>query len=228
MFCARVFLFRLHESPRYLASQQKSEDALAALKKIAAFNARPMRLELRDVEIKATMDDYHSVKTDEDRSAEHADNCAGSPKGHASSAAAHPGIISSNSSAYIDFSTATEYGTPPLAEDNVPSGTNRSKSSAQSSFFHTPSEELGQAQAFHTANHPPKINSVRANADSGEVSDDDPFLDLDSHGRSRKMRLRKLLENGLAKLKLLFLPSWKRTTILMWMIWGLMSLAYGM
>jgi hypothetical protein len=227
MFGARFFLFRLHESPRYLASQQKSEAALAVLKNIAAYNAHPLRLELRDVELKTSMEGFRSVKTDEDDSFEsQAVTAVGSVKHPAPSNPAHPGISSSNSSAYIDFSTAREYGTPPLAQDTVPSNTSRTVPSAQGSFFHTPSEELGHAQAFpHLGD---TSNMISAKDDPDEIYDDEPHLDLEQEVSARKMDVRHFIENGSARLRLLFVPEWKRTTILMWLIWGLMSLAYGM
>lgn len=229
MFGARFFLFQLHESPRYLASQQKSEAALAALKNIAAYNAHPLRLELRDVELKTNMEGYRSVKTGEDDSLERkAGTVAGSLKHPAPLNSAHPGISSSNSSAYIDFSAAREYGTPPLAQDTVRSDTSGVAPSVQGSFFYTPSEELSHAQVFPLTSDTVNFSSAKDDPDTAGMFDDDPFLDLEQEGLPRKMGVRQVIENGLARLRLLFVPEWKRTTILMWLIWGLMSLAYGM
>lgn len=228
MFGARFFLFRLQESPRYLVAQQRSEAALAALKHIAAYNAHSFPLELLDVELKSSLDGYSGVKPDEDDSEEHrADTVAGHLKCPAPQPS-HPGITSSNSSAHIDFSQSREYGTPPLKEDTVRSSVSRIAPSVQGSLFHTPSEELSHAHAFPYSNDTTTFSEASQNLGLEQIRSDDHLLDVNQDLPISEMGLQRLLENGAARLRLLFVTQWKRTTILMWLIWGLMSLAYGM
>lgn len=228
MFAARFLLFRLHESPRFLVSKRKTDEALAVLKKIADFNDRPLALELRDVHGKDSMESNRTVKAAEARPLETETISASNPRDQANLGATHPGIISSNSSAYLDFTTAREYGTPPPLENGVRSATIRTTSTLQSHSFHTPSEELSQARAFPFASDPHRISSEEDDQAAGDTAIDSSTLDLEQDEQSRTMGLRQVLENGSARLRLLFVPKWKQTTILMWTIWGLMSLAYGM
>lgn len=228
MFGARFFLFRLHESPRYLAAQQKSEAALAALRNIAAYNAHSFPLELRDVEVKSSLDGYRAVKRDDEDEDNRSDAVSGSLKHPAPLIALHPGIISSNSSAYIDFSASREYGTPPPKQETIRSDASRVAPSLQSSFFHTPSEELSHAQAFPYGSDTSTITEAPQDMGIEEIPNRDHPLNLEQDLSVRRTDMRRLLENGSARLRLLFVPQWKRTTILMWLIWGLMSLAYGM
>lgn len=228
MFAARFLLFRLHESPRFLVSKRKQDEALAVLKKIAVFNDRPLALELRDVHGKDSIESYRSVKTAEAKPAEWETNLAGSPQVEGTLNAVHPGITSHNSSAYLDFTSAREYGTPPPLENGVRSGIIRTTSTLQGHTFHTPSEELSQARAFPFANDTHRNSSEEDEEATGDTTVDSTTLEIERDDPARTMGLRQLLDNGSARLNLLFVPKWKRITILMWTIWGLMSLAYGM
>lgn len=50
MFLARVFFFRLYESPRYLVHAGRPEDAVISLQKISEFNGDSLIINLADVE----------------------------------------------------------------------------------------------------------------------------------------------------------------------------------
>jgi hypothetical protein len=228
MFAARFLLFRLHESPRFLVSKRKPGEALAVLKKIADFNDRPLALELRDVHGKDSMESYRTVTAAEAKPTDPESVSAPSLTNQANLGTTHPGIISSNSSAYLDFASAREYGTPPPLENGVRTSTIRTTSTLQGHSFHTPSEELSQARAFPFASDIPRSSSDEDDQAAGDTTFNSSTLDLEQDEQSRAMGLRQVLENGSARLRLLFVPKWKQTTILMWTIWGLMSLAYGM
>jgi hypothetical protein len=228
MFAARFLLFRLHESPRFLVSKRKTDEALAVLKKIADFNDRPLALELRDVHGKASIESYRTVTVPEAKPSEPESISASSPTGQANLSATHPGIVSSNSSAYLDFASAREYGTPPPLENGVRSSTIRTTSTLHGHSFHTPSEELSQARAFPFASDTHRNSSEEDNQAADDTTFDSSTLDLEQDEQFRTMGLRQVLDNGSARLQLLFVPKWKQTTMLMWTIWGLMSLAYGM
>lgn len=49
MFVARIVFFRLHESPRFLVSAGRHEEALESLQLISRFNGNELTLELSDV-----------------------------------------------------------------------------------------------------------------------------------------------------------------------------------
>jgi hypothetical protein len=50
MFVCRVFLFRLHESPRYLVHAGRHEEAVYALQQITKINGLSIELGLTDVD----------------------------------------------------------------------------------------------------------------------------------------------------------------------------------
>jgi hypothetical protein len=58
MFLARMFLFRMHESPRYLVHTGRPQEALETLQLILQFNGSDLELDLRDV------DDTRTIKND--------------------------------------------------------------------------------------------------------------------------------------------------------------------
>lgn len=229
MFAARFLLFRLHESPRFLVSKRRTDEALAVLRKIAVFNDRPLTLELRDVHGKTSMDSSRTMETAEAKPAAREADLADPQANQYNSKAVHPGLASHNSSAYLDFSAAREYGTPPPPENGARSATVRTTSTLQAHSFHTPSEELSQARAFPFASNTHRTSSDENDPTAGDTSIESAIVDLDADDpASTPVGLRQLMDNGTARLQLLFVPKWKRITILMWTIWGLMSLAYGM
>lgn len=229
MFAARFLLFRLHESPRFLVSKRRTDEALAVLRKIAVFNDRPLTLELQDVHGKTSMDSSRTVRTAEAKPAVREADLADPQVNQYNSKTVHPGLASHNSSAYLDFSAAREYGTPPPPENGAPSATVRTTSTLQAHSFHTPSEELGQARAFPFASSTHRTSSDENDPTAGDTSIESAILNFDGDDpASTPVGLRQLVDNGTARLHLLFVAKWKRITILMWTIWGLTSLAYGM
>lgn len=237
MFVARFALFRLYEPARYLVSKQRSDEALVVLQNIAAFNNDALVLDMGDVENRTSLNETRFSKAEDGNASEYRTPLeTPTPTTYASRVTSRPGLHAVDSSSYIEYSTAREYGTPPPVLGSRKSSPPRTVRSTQGSVFHTPSEELSQARAFqfeHTAlqSNEPGVGSIADAEFSGRPSEEELTLDdintATENGR-RANRLRTLLDKALDKLQLLFLPEWKKTTVLMWLVWGLMSLAYGM
>ncbi len=105
--------------------------------------------------------------------------------------------------------------------------------------FHTPSEELAEVEAFDFRRKLPRHKSMpqvghgttipevdSPELTSGDEEDATELADAKSgaparHHHSRLMRAAWAWYDRMA---MLFVPRWRRTTILMWIIWGLMSL----
>ncbi|KAJ9122073.1 hypothetical protein QFC24_004300 [Naganishia onofrii] len=240
MFVARVALFRLHEPARYLVSKQRSDEALVVLQNIAAFNNDVILLDMEDVDHRSSLNETRFSKAEDGNASEYRTPLeTPTPTSYASRVASRPGLHAVDSSSYIEYSTAREYGTPPPIIGSMGSRKSsppRTVKSTQGSVFHTPSEELSQARAFqfeHAAvpQNATGVGSIAEAEFSGRPSEEELTLDdLDTvteNGR-RANGIRTLLDKTLDRLQLLFVPEWKKTTILMWLVWGLMSLAYGM
>lgn len=240
MFVARVALFRLHEPARYLVSKQRTDEALVVLQNIAAFNNDVIALDMEDVDHRSSLNETRFSKAEDGNASEYRTPLeTPTPTSYASRVASRPGLHTVDSSSYIEYSTAREYGTPPPIIGSIGSRKSsppRTVKSTQGSVFHTPSEELSQARAFQfehavVPQNATGISSIAEAEFSGRPSEEELTLDdLDTvteNGR-RANGIRTLLDKTLDRLQLLFVPEWKKTTILMWLVWGLMSLAYGM
>ncbi|KAJ9120695.1 hypothetical protein QFC22_002626 [Naganishia vaughanmartiniae] len=237
MFVARVALFRLYEPARYLVSKQRSTEALVVLQNIAAFNADAITLDMEDVGTRSSPTETRISKAEDGNASEYRTPLeVPTPTSYASRITSRPGLHTVDSSSYIEYSTAREYGTPPPFLGSRKSSPPHIVRSTQGSVFHTPSEELSQARAFqfeHAA-VPENESGIRPIAEaefSGRPSEEELTLDdidtVTENGR-RANGILTLLDKTLDRLQLLFVPEWKKTTILMWLVWGLMSLAYGM
>ncbi|KAJ9105448.1 hypothetical protein QFC21_001819 [Naganishia friedmannii] len=237
MFIARVALFRLYEPARYLVSKQRSDEALVVLQNIAAFNDDAIVLDMEDVDTRSSLSETRFSKGEDGNASEYRTPLeAPTPTSYASRVTSRPGLHAVDSSSYIEYSTARDDGTPPPMLGSRNSSPPHTVRSTQGSVFHTQSEELSQARAFqfgHAGLQQSEhgISSIAEAEFSGRPSEEELTLDeidtVRENGR-RANGIRTLLDRTLDRLQLLFVPEWKKTTILMWLIWGLMSLAYGM
>ncbi|RXK39614.1 membrane transporter [Tremella mesenterica] len=203
LICAlmRWFLFQLHESPRYLVSNGREADAVVALRAIATFNAHEIEIHAADVQLETAPCD-------------------------------EPKQSSPRSSSFTSISK------PPYDAVGVgpPSSVVREPVRMGSEFYTGPITDEQDINEFDQA-------FSHSHITQGEVEEEEEEESLigkdnkDNGLRSEKSRLdlktgRNLglgwMESWREQVGKLFVPQWRRTVILMWIIWGSMSFAYTM
>lgn len=194
MFAARFVLFRLHESPRFLVAKKREDEAVMVLRRIASFNANRFSIDSEDVE----RDDFD----DEEDSAMAPKSAISSARPSTDDAARrHPSPQRMDSVMPIPFAEQHQRYDG-SANDVVPSKAPRLSSKTSRIRF---------------ASDVPLLDGEDGEAKLAEDMDDLP------EAPSRSGWLHGLVA-WKQKIDALFTPKWRRTTTLMWMIWGLMSL----
>jgi hypothetical protein len=195
MFLSRIFLFRLYESPRYLVHVGRPIDAVCALREITNYNGVPLTLTLKDVQDTLV----HSPPTDLNPSCP--PTIRRSP-------------IPSPPSDYHATETLPE---APLAHGSYPYDTPRSE----------PTELLLGDSTSEDKDAPPPSPRPRPGATSfhGRRRSSSYLSVYDKESRWSKLPqwLSKPTLAWWEKVEALLTPEWRRTTLLMWACWGLMS-----
>lgn len=207
MFVARIFLFRLFESPRYLVHAGRSEDAVHALQQITKINGLTMSVSLEDV----------------------ADDHPAEPAPTINHYTGEESVTEPHARTRLAVSTALTPG------DGSPSS--RSSSTYSSTALDDPSlASNGIVYSYDTPReeHPPPLYPED---EGGAPSSPRPSLKRSvstSRGKSTwptyflPRVVSKPLETWLDKASELMAPEWRRTTILMWCSWMLMSLGMSL
>ncbi|KDQ20952.1 hypothetical protein BOTBODRAFT_62009 [Botryobasidium botryosum FD-172 SS1] len=214
MFVARIFFFRIHESPRYLVHAGRSAEAVHALQNISKANGAPMKLSLKDVEDHQSSASSSSVNTPAD---EHERTLLGR-----TSPPAPP--------------SPPKYLTPPDQADYHATGTSPEPPLANGAYsFHTATEEVADPFLSYAA---PSDHDADEDEDEEEPKPRHPRLASSSsyldYGKDDGIlsKLPKWLARPLRgwtqRVGVLFTPTWRRTTVLVWAAWGLMSLGFTM
>ncbi|KAG8899343.1 hypothetical protein FRB99_006774 [Tulasnella sp. 403] len=223
MSLGRFILFRLYESPRFLVNTGRHEEAVHALQKITAFNGQPLKLNVKDV------DDTYAPMTDpvvfDEGAGENQHLNPSSPLPYQDRPLDSPERFSSAPIVY----SATGDDALPLEGDYS---------------FHTPIEEracmkfpspqtsptirLGSLDALSPRSRAVEIGSSRSPRSSMHVR------------RKSSMSLPPVVEGFILdritdplsawweKVSTLLSDEWRRSTLLIWAMWSLMSLAYTM
>jgi hypothetical protein len=213
MFIIRSAIFRLHESPRFLVANRRSDECARVLSKIALIN--------RITDFQPTMAwEGSSLKG---ISVKPGTGIANNP----SKGELRPPLHSrTTSNARLEPLDHADYG------HSNDSGLTLFGRKGRSSF-HTPSEELGPPEII-----PNDMTTLRQSTDSvnGETAcltedsqedqdDSSPHADISLNSRRKE-------KNGIrgwsARFSSLFQVQWWRTTILMIYIWTSMALGYGL
>ncbi len=268
MFAARFLLFRLHESPRFLVARDRPDEAVVVLQHIAQFNGNDMSIDRGCVEVEddhrndgddlgmkeRTQGDGHDDAASPGNEAKHSESASPEGKAYNPRKALARGRMSSASplviSPALDGAQTFSLGPPRWSgEDEVRHpmyaslGVLPTPRRTLSQFtFHTPSEELSQAEAFDlsrkklssrasmpllTHREEDLPNGVSPDLVAGEDADVPAMpggLDGTSGEKQRTTRIGRAAQAWYDRMAMLFVPRWRRTTVLMWIIWGAMSL----
>jgi hypothetical protein len=226
MFICRQFLFRLHESPRFLLASNKPEEALRVLKKIAKFNGleHSLPLELADVvppppsPAETPLPDSPKVNR-RDVSADRAGR--GGSSGSGGSTPAYASTNESGPRPQYPFKT-------PTREQNFAFAAGlRSSLDVPSRPSLSPHQSHGRSQSF---DRPGEIRTGSRSPLTGVFTTPEPEPDgVEDEGDGEEKELITGRDGGKVKgpkkghkgvtMGDLFVPKWRRTTILMWIIW---------
>lgn len=194
---ARWFLFKLQESPRYLVSNGREREAILALQTIADFNDHTINIQRADVQSR----ECSAIEPSTRRSS------------FASPSRDEEGI------SYGGVESDTERK---MKNQPVRSG---------SSFYKEDEDDMFERSFIPTEG---QIEEEREGLMEGESVDNDE-VDADMSSRSND-RFKAQIDgwkkapvvwwkSWIAQMAKLFVPQWRRTVILMWIIWG--SMSYG-
>ncbi|ORX36134.1 major facilitator superfamily domain-containing protein [Kockovaella imperatae] len=236
MVCAlcRWFLFRLHESPRYLVSNGRPDEAIVVLRAIASYNDNEMNIQSADVE--ATEDHGENKPLDvESNDKKHSEMTTTPISGHA----------------YLDGERSPVLRASELNDGPITRPSSENSSRPPSRNY----DAMGHGLPPKPLRHPIRTGSAfyadtSLTLEENENAFDHSFGDAmqgqdDSSPRaylSRKASTKTLASVKSAKLqdalewtgqmkrqiRRLFVPKWRRTVILMWIIWAAMSFSYTM
>ncbi|KIR34951.1 membrane transporter [Cryptococcus deuterogattii MMRL2647] len=209
LVCAlsRWFLFRLQESPRYLVSNGREREAIVALQTIADFNDRTINIQRADVQSR---------------------ECSAAELSTRSSPFASP----SKDEESVSYGGVESDAGRQMKNKPVRSG---------SSFY---KEDENDALVGSFVQTEGQIEEERERLmDVETVQNDDGEADMSNRSTDR-LKARNVpggkevngwkktpvvwWKSWIAQMAKLFVPQWRRTVILMWIIWGSMSYAYTM
>ncbi|KAF8547038.1 MFS general substrate transporter [Imleria badia] len=230
MFIARILFFRLHESPRYLVHAGRHQEALESLQLISRFNGSNLTIDLEDVDDRRPPESRSPTGSDE----------------------REPFLPSSQETRPTEGNTTSNGASsdPAARDDGVKDyqSTDDSPNSLDSHSFVTPVEEYPprRLSVVTIANVP---SSSRPDALHDETKRQSGLPHARYHSaRSRVSRpssvasvelemrfgsvlprwIKRPLMAWLDRVGMVLSPEWCRTTLLVWAVWFLMSLAYTM
>ncbi|ORY24113.1 major facilitator superfamily domain-containing protein [Naematelia encephala] len=230
---ARWGLFRLHESPRYLVSNGRQDEAVVVLRAIATFNEHDINIQCADVHMPDEMPggdvtEEASIGRDKKNSELPSPQLLGIERSRSGERSPLPRYSITGDDSNPGSGTLYDsvgMGPPPLP---------RQHPVRLGSAFYQPTPADGD-NSFDTS------FGNATNRTSIEEADEEHGL---MNGRAVKREAspvrHKNAEGGLGHVGLgwieswgeqmakLFTPQWRRTVILMWIIWGSMSFSYTM
>ncbi|KAF8125767.1 MFS general substrate transporter [Boletus edulis] len=231
MFLARILFFRLHESPRYLVHAGRHQEALESLQLISRFNGSDLHIDLEDVDDRRPLEPRPPSTGSDERE-------PFLPSSQETGPGRDTEGITTSHGASSDSPTRDEGFKDYQSTDDSPNA-------LDSHSFVTPVEE-----------YPPRRLSIATIRDIPSSSRRDVLDDETKHqsrpphsrSHSRASRATSIISVQLEKrcggilprwvkrpliawldrVGMILSPEWFRTTVLVWIVWLLMSLAYTM
>ena len=228
MFCAlcRWFLFRLHESPRYLVSTGREEEALVVLRAIATFNDAEMTIQCADVQAPEEHGEDKEANVENDKknselptptsAMEMTDERAPLPQ-YLDGGAVNLSRASSEGSRPPSRNyDALGQGAPP----NPPKRPIRMGSAFYADTSLTVDDQDNEfAQSFGNAvDHEGPSRGM-----NGSLARKASIKSLSSIKSARLEGAIEWWERWKKQIRKLFVPQWRRTVTLMWIIWAAMA-----
>ncbi|KAI0031935.1 major facilitator superfamily domain-containing protein, partial [Vararia minispora EC-137] len=247
MFLARMVLFRLYESPRYLVHAGRPYDAIQSLEHISRFNGSELKLDLEDV-----IDHIEYANEPSPRA------ISRRPSSHEESPLTGPTIFDAEAPAGSPDGIRVTRPPSPLAggnsssSDSTPaySATGESNTGLGNHSFVSPAPTLRSLSGLRDFAHSSTNDDTAKEAHTNGILDSPPIRPRpqEDHRRnisniSRRSSLaeirkkvwwrlprfiRKPFSSWFEKFSTVLSPEWIKTTILVWMTWFGTSLAYTM
>lgn len=184
---ARLVFFTLFESPKFLVSAGKHDEARAVLQRIAAFNGAPKRVHLSDV----------SDRQEAERRTQ----------------------ARSQSSVNPHTSSKGVGGRSDSAQAHQPNDWDDSRHDERQRLMS--SDELERSRRHSFGGHENQNNA-------GWDVEEQPKATWPAYLNWIPVSWRSSVEEGASRYAELFTPYWRKTTVLVWTIWTLFTLAYTM
>ncbi|WVW78971.1 hypothetical protein I302_100934 [Kwoniella bestiolae CBS 10118] len=235
---ARWFLFRLQESPRYLISNGRESEAIIALQAIATFNSNSIDIQRADVQTSERI----SLSKDKDNQNENLQ--LSSPRIMGGSADGELPRWNNQIDLNDNDSPHGRYGG--LGIGTAAAGSSRGKPLRFGSEFYNTStpgiieeDELREnrfdssfANATSSLAGRDEERQVLFDSNEGEEGAEKRYKDTthEDDGEYEKWHEKPLVwwRSWLKQMNKLFVPQWRKTVILMWIIWGAISFGYTM
>jgi len=238
MFLARIAFFRLHESPRYLVHAGRPQEAVESLQLISKFNGSELSLGLDDVAIHVQPplegNNVSNVDSTMPREGIHAPLLANADM-------AVNGLTAANASPTEDDSpTRTRMLTSQSSRDGLRNSSpdNEPKDYSATASTSAPSAEyLPIAKDVDSPLSSPtsRRRQLTLGGDHAMGSGHRRMSTASSlHEVRSKLYwklprwFRKPLYAWIDRIAMVLSPEWLKTTLLVWAVWGAMSLAYTM
>lgn len=251
MFLGRIVFFRLHESPRFLVSAGRPHDALVSLQKISLFNGSELSLKLHDVDDTPRPSKLKDDEAEEPHSrtplvtsrvlgakrdvrivfdvGDDMDDADETRPLNPAAVAQDEQQLAAADVAHYNSTGSSDISIPPSAHD---------ASSTEEATWHT-YPRSGPSTAClveEPADADPLVPEVKALSLPTRLSRAPLRSSSPSHRRSSFHEaqakvfwslprwLRKPLWAWMDKIALVLSPEWFKTTMLVWAMWGFMSL----
>lgn len=213
-------LFRLQESPRYLVARGREDEAVIALQAIATYNDRPMEISSEDVQGGESQPAPESVPMRDKKNLElptpdplYDGESERSPL---------PGIGDGSGSADASRSGSRASGSRYDAIGNGPAPPPRVTPLRTGSAFYAPTPGVEDVEDGLARQIRRSLEEEEGLMNGEEVTDEK--RGWKDWGRDRNWM--SWWDSWVKQISRLFVPQWRRTVILMWVIWG--SMSFGM
>jgi hypothetical protein len=254
MFLARMVFFRLHESPRYLVHAGRPQDALESLQMISRFNGSELDLDLKDVEDRINDPPTHAqdlaVRTetgvspssrffdaddDAEMSSSPTDIKPSSTTAHVGTPLSSTPLDGSEGAVPAKDYSATGGSEAPLAAyaaSERRSHPYHHSLSGRDSFHDDPLSSKEEEISVDDIDVPP----ARPRLTRNRRSRGDTFSSVRSSLYEAADRaywvlppwIRRPVRAWLGRFKMVLVPEWRRTTLLVWATWWGIALAFTM
>jgi len=213
MFLARIAFFRLYESPRYLVHAGRPHEAVKSLQLISRFNGSELPIELADVR------DHHGPSGFRDA------RQPGSrmPTRVSSATTFDASVIEDRPPIFLNTENSTSSDRSELVTVYDSTG----KSDGVSALTTEPETTMKDDSLHTTLEQPLLSNQRRASGRRRNPLPTPSGRSFMYGGRLRRILprwLRFALMNWWSRIVVVLSPEWVRTTVLVWLSWGTMSL----
>lgn len=210
-------LFRLQESPRYLVAHGRENEAVIALQAIATYNDRPMDISSEDVQGGETKAEPESLPMRDKKNSELPTPDALYDR--ESERSPLPNYADGSSSADVSRSGSRASGTRYDAIGNGPAPPPRPTPLRTGSAFYAPTPGVEDVEEGLARQVRSSIEEEEALMEGEEGTNEK--RGWRDWGRDRNWM--SWWDSWVKQISRLFVPQWRRTVILMWVIWGSMS-----